>query len=286
MATITHPPRAIDLPAGVGVSARLPHVPELTAAAAAVSFLELLADNHLAPGSPAHDAALALASRYPVVVHCVGMSLGSPDPLDVDYLRRVRTFCEAVGALAVSDHCAFTRFHGREYHDLLPLPHTRETLAHLVDRIDAAHQILGRTLSLENGSRYLPQPADAMPECEFFTELCARSGCRLLLDINNACVNQENHGESAAALVFGVPPESISYVHVAGYVREGAWCLDTHGDRVSADVLGLLKDLLMLRPLTPVCLEWDRDLPPLAGLLAEAARIGQTLGMATDRHAT
>lgn len=270
---------------GVGVGARLPHLPELIAAPAAVGFLELLADNHLEPGSLAWDGALQLAERYPVALHCVGMSLGSPDPLDHAYLKRVRDLSERLGAQVVSDHCAFTRFHGREYHDLLPLPHTRETLRRLIDRIKQAQDRLGRAMALENGSRYLPQPHDAMPESEFLTALCEHTGCRLILDVNNAYVNQANHGESALPLVSAIPTDLIAYVHVAGHEREHGRLIDTHGDRVAPEVLTLLEILIRRAPELPVCLEWDRNLPTLAIMLDETECIARTLAKVDARHA-
>lgn len=256
----------------IGIGARLPHVVDLLTTQAPIGFVELLADNHLDTGSPSHDLALALAEAYPCTIHCVGMSLGSPDPLDRAYLAKVRQLGERTGARVVSDHCAFTRFHGREYHDLLPLPHTTETLNHLCARIDEAQSILGRTLAVENGTRYLAQPKNAMPEAEFLSAVCERTGCRLILDINNAYVNQVNLGESASDLISRIPENHVAYLHVAGHQRQGERLLDTHGAPVADDVFRLLGKFLDHAPNVPICLEWDRNLPDFTDLLAEVRR--------------
>lgn len=274
--------RASDLAHRVGVGARLPHALELIATPAAVGFLELLADNHLEPDTPAHECAMSLAERYPVTVHCVGMSLGSPDAFDRLYFRNVRRLCDRTGALVVSDHVAFTRFHGSEYHDLLPLPLTKDTLRHLSARIDEAQNLLGRGLAVENGSRYLSQPADAIPEAEFLQMLCERTGCRLILDINNAYVNEFNLGESAVALTEVLPETLIAYAHVAGHQKEGNRLLDTHGSAVAPEVMSLLRNFCLRSPQVPVCLEWDRNLPTFPQLQQEVRRIARSLETVND----
>jgi uncharacterized protein (UPF0276 family) len=274
--------RASNLARRVGVGARMPHARDLVAAPAAVGFLELLADNHLEPGTPAHECAISLAERYPVTVHCVGMSLGSPDAFDRSYFSKLRNLCDRVGALVVSDHIAFTRFHGVEYHDLLPLPFTEQALRHLCLRVDEAQDLLGGRLAVENGSRYLGQPPDAMPESEFLQALCERTGCRLILDINNAYVNEFNLGESALALMEALPQACIAYVHVAGHQKDGDRLLDTHGDMVAPEVLGLLRRFGSSAPQVPVCLEWDRNLPTFPQLMDEVRRIECLLEEADD----
>ncbi len=265
----------------IGIGARLPHFAELLAAAKPTGFVELLADNHLESGSPTQELAIALAKAYTSTLHCVGMSLGSPDPLDRQYLTKVRRLGEQLGAMVVSDHCAFTRLHGQNYHDLLPLPHTTETLNHLCARISQAQDLLGRRLAIENGSRYVEQPDNAMPESEFLQALCERTDCRLILDINNAYVNQVNLGEPAANLIFQIPDRYIAYLHVAGHQRQDARLLDTHGAPVAEEVLMLLKAFMDRAPGMAICLEWDRNLPGLPMLLTETKRI-QTYLEAND----
>lgn len=255
---------------GVGIGVRAAHVAELLRTRPPLDFVELLTDNHLAPGGPARWLARELAEQYPVALHGVGLSLGSIDPLNRDYLRGVRDLADELGAAAVSDHVAFTRVAGREYHDLLPLPGTREALDHLVGRALEAQERLGRRLLLENASRYLPDVADAIPEHEFLIELCRRSGCGLLLDVNNAYVSQHNLGTDARRLIDTIPAEAIGYVHIAGFEAREDLLVDTHGAPVSEAVWSLLAVLARRVPQVPLMLERDRNLPPLAELLAEA----------------
>jgi uncharacterized protein (UPF0276 family) len=269
---------------GVGVAARGAHVPDLLQRRVSLDFLELLADNHLAAGGPARAQAHALAERYPIALHCVGMSLGSVDALDRPYLRRVRRLADETGAVHVSDHIAFTRVDGVEFHDLLPLPGTRAALAHLVARVLEAQERLGRRLLLENPSRYLPDVAHAMPEAEFVRELCRRSGCGLLLDLNNLYVSRHNIGADALMAIESLPVEAVGYVHIAGHARHGGLLVDTHGAAVADAVWALLGALAGRIPGVPVVVERDRNLPPLRELLAEAERARAIVGQ-PRRHA-
>lgn len=266
---------------GIGLGARAAHFEQLLRQSQPLDFIELLTDNHLAPGGPTRWQARALAEQYPVMLHCVGMSLGSVDALDYGYLDRVGALAAETGALWVSDHIAFTRFDGVEYHDLLPLPGTRETLDHLIRRADAVQQRLGRRILLENASRYLSDVPDAMPEVEFLSELCRRSGCGLLLDVNNLYVSQQNLGLDAREVIRKLPVEAIGYVHIAGFEAKGQLLIDTHGAPVAEPVWGLLEELSRRRPDIAVLIERDRNLPPLEALLAEVER-ARTLGVLCD----
>lgn len=257
---------------GFGLAARAAHFKQLLREPQSLDFIELLADNHLAPGGPARRQARALAGRYPVVLHCVGMSLGSVDALDYGYLDRVGALAAETGALWISDHIAFTRFDGVEYHDLLPLPGTREALDHLVARANAVQQRLGRRILLENASRYLPDVPDALPEAEFLSELCRRSGCGLLLDVNNLYVSQHNLGLDAREVIRNLSVNAVGYIHVAGFEPKGRLLVDTHGAPVAEPVWTLLSELARRRPDLPVLIERDRNLPPLEALLAEVER--------------
>lgn len=269
---------------GVGIGVRAAHIAELLRTLPPLGFVELLTDNHLAPGGPARWQARAVAEHYPVALHGVGLSVGSIDPLDRDYLRRVRELADELQARFVSDHVAFTRVHGAEYHDLLPLPGTEEALAHLVRRTLEAQERLERRLLLENPSRYLPDVANAIPEEEFLRELCSRSGCGLLLDVNNAYVSQHNLGSDARSLIDAIPPEHIGYAHVAGFEIKEDMAIDTHGAPVCEAVWALLATLARRVPRLPVLVERDRNLPPLPELLTEAWR-AQALVAQASRYA-
>lgn len=259
--------------AGCGIGLRSAHMRELMRERPRLGFLELLADNHLAEGGPDRWMARSAARAYPVTLHCIGMSLGSIDALDRDYIRRVRRLADEVQAIFLSDHIAFTRVDGIEYHDLLPLPYTEEALNHLAGRTIEAQDLLGRTLLLENPSRYLPTVEAAIPELEFLAELCQRSGCGLLLDINNAYVCQANGGEDASRLIHALPPRFVGYVHIAGHHRRGNLLVDTHAAPVDETVWTLLRSTVAKMPDVPVLIERDGRQPPFCELLAEAQRV-------------
>lgn len=255
---------------GVGIAARAAHFETLLHTQSGLDFIELLTDNHLAAGGPARWTARALARRFPVALHGVGLSLGSIDPLDRAYLRRVRVLAQELDARWVSDHIAFTRVDGIEYHDLLPLPGTRAALAHLIDRVSEAQERLGRPLLLENPSRYLADAADALPEPTFLSELCRRTGCGLLLDLNNLHVSAHNLGGDARDVVEALNPALIGYVHIAGHERRDGLLIDTHGAAITDPVWDLLTVLVRRRPDLTILIERDHNLPPLEELLAEA----------------
>ncbi len=258
--------------AAAGLAVRIPHARELLDRQPALGLAELLADNHLAPGGPARLLARRVALTYPVALHAVGTSLGGPDPLDRSYLLRLRTLAEELDARWVSDHVSFSSWHGSQLHDLLPVPYSEESLKHISCRIDISQDLLGRRMLVENPSRYLPLAAGEMGEAEFLNELVRRTGCGLLVDVNNAYVNQINLGISAAAFIDELAVADIGYVHIAGHSVRGDYLVDTHGSAVAEPVWQLLERLLYRRPDLTVIIERDRSLPPLDELLDEVTR--------------
>ena len=261
------------LPAGVGLGLRGPHVPRILADAPAIPFFELLTDNHLAAGGALRYQAEAIAAAYPVTLHGVGMSLGSIDPLDCGYVGRVRALARATGAVHVSEHLSFIGCDGYYANDLLPLPWTEEALEHVAGRIRQAQDLLGRRLLIENITAYVRYADAALSELGFLSELCHRTGCGLLIDINNAYVNAANHGEDAAAWMDTVPWALVGELHVAGHRLSDDLLIDTHDGPVSAAVLALLAGVAPLAGHLPVLLEWDHRLPAWETLAAEAARV-------------
>ncbi len=257
---------------GTGVGLRGPHVPALLAEAPDVPWFELLTDNHLADRGPLRFQAEAIASRYPVALHGVGMNLGGVDPLDSDYLARVGALADRLGAVHVSEHLAFTAHAGRQLHELLPLPYTEECLFHVAARVRQVQDVLGASLVVENVSTYLRYRHDARHELEFLAALVAETGCRLLLDVNNLVVNAANHGGDPETGLEAVPWHAVAEIHVAGHETRGELLLDTHSRTVSERVLALLGRALAHVPDAPVLVEWDRDLPTLDVLLEEARR--------------
>lgn len=270
---------------GTGVGLRGPHVPGILAGQPAVPWFELLTDNHLAAGGALRFQAERIAEQYPVTLHGVGMSLGSVDPLDLEYVRRVRDLARRIGAVHISEHIAFAASGGLHSHDLLPLPWTEEALSHLADRVNGAQHELGERMLLENVSTYIEYREAELTEAEFLTALVAETGCGLLLDINNVYVNSVNHGRDPMELLDAIPWSSVGEIHLAGHDERGGLLIDTHGGCVADPVLELFRRVIGRAPDAPVLLEWDTQLPDWEVLWTEAQRMETARRQSLARHA-
>ena len=249
-------------------------------------WFELLTDNHLADGGPLRFQAELIAERYPVALHGVGMSIGGTDPLDWDYIRRVRSLSESTRAVHISEHLAFTSNKDVHGHELLPLPRTREALRHVAERVGQVQDFLGARILVENASTYLEFKDAELSEAEFLTELCAVADCDILLDVNNVYVNAANHAYRAGSMLDALPWPRVREIHVAGHdVKEGL-LIDTHGGPVCADVLELLEIAVERAPDAPVLLEWDTKLPSWDVLWREARRVEATRARASLKWAS
>lgn len=262
-----------DMPSGMGVGLRGPHVPQILAERPQVSWFELLTDNHLARGGVLGFQAEAIAENYPVTLHGVGMSLGGVDPLDWDYIASVRELAARTKARAISEHLAFTSHAAKHSHDLLPLPWTEAALKNCVERISRVQEYLGRRILIENISAYIEYQDAELTEEQFLTEVCAATECGLLLDINNVYVNAVNHNRDAMQLLDAMPWQRVEEIHLAGHERRGALLIDTHGSCVSEAVIELFEGVVHRAPTVPVLLEWDTQLPNWNTLWNEVRRI-------------
>ena len=257
---------------GVGIGLRAPHIQTILDTRPAVPWFEVLADNHLAPGGPAPAMVEAVRQYYPLTLHCVGMNLGGTEPLNLDYIDRIRRLMDRCEPAQVSDHVCFTGAAGVEHHDLLPLPYTEESLDQLVDRVSRVQDFLQRRILVENASAYLRYTHSTIEEPEFLGALAERADCGLLLDVNNIYVNQVNLGNSGHAFLHQLPLERVEQVHLAGYEERDGFLVDAHNNRVSEQVWALFAELQTLKSGIPSLVEWDNDLPELQVLLDEAAR--------------
>ncbi len=260
------------LPCRPGIGLRAPHVAHVLEARPPVAWLEVHSENYFADGGPALAALVRVRERYPVALHGVGLALASVDPLDRAHLGALVRLARRIEPAAISEHLAWGRWGGRHFNDLLPIPYTAEALAHCAARIEAVQDALGVPLLLENISFYRAFPESAMPEPEFLAALARRTGCRLLLDVNNVFVNARNHGWDAAAYVRAIPGELVAEIHVAGHDSQGAMLIDTHGTPVSEAVWALYRIAIESWGPRPTLVEWDVDIPPFAVLEAHAAR--------------
>lgn len=238
-------------------------------AAQRVDWLEVISENYLVPGGKPLFFLDRIRRDYPMVMHGVSLSIGSTDALDHSYLDQLRTLIERVEPAWVSDHLCWTGVAGLNLHDLCPLPYTRSMLDHLCERVDQVQLALGRTLVLENVSSYVSYCCDEMPEWEFIAQLCARSGCELLLDVNNVYVNSINHGFDARTFIDAIPADRVRQIHLAGHEDHGKYIIDTHDHPICDAVWELYAHTLRRIGHRPTLIERDDHIPPLQELVAE-----------------
>lgn len=274
------------IPAKAGIGLRHPHVAELIETSPPIAWLEIHSENYLCDGGPRLSALEALRDRYPISCHGVGLSLGSADGLDVAHLRRLRELFDWLDPGLVSEHVAWSVTEGTYLNDLLPLPYTEEALAVLCSNVETAQQFFGRQILVENPSSYVTFPASTVTEWDFLAELVQRTGCALLLDINNVYVSAQNKAYDADAFLDGIPLDAVRELHLAGHLAQTidgeTVLIDDHGDRVSDDVWRLFSDVLMRTGPVPTLIEWDTNIPRKSVLLDEAARAQRMLDGSND----
>ena len=267
--------------AAAGIGLRAPHYAELFARRPPLAFLEVHAENFFGAGGQPLAWLDRFRAHYEISVHGVGLSLGSVDPLDEAHLARLGELVRRVEPFLVSEHLCWSSFGQRHSNDLLPLPYTDEALDHVVGRIGAVQDRLKRPLLVENISTYVRHPHAEMTEWEFLGEAARRSGCRILLDVNNVWVNAVNHGFDPRAYIDAVDPAHVAEFHLAGFEATPAGLVDTHGALVSEDVWRLYEHTLARIGPRPTLLEWDTNLPALDVLLGEASRAQRLAAAAT-----
>ena len=258
-----------DLDIGFGLGLRHQHYEEIAQSPGRVSWFEVLSENYMVPGGRPLHWLDTFRRDYPIALHGVSLSIGSIDPLDMDYLAGLKALAARVQPLWISDHLCFTGLRGTNMHDLLPLPYTGEVLDHLVERVARVQDYLGRRLVLENVSSYVTYAASEMTEWEFIVELARRADCELLLDINNVFVSAYNHEFDAMAFLRSMPPERVRQFHLAGHQNNGTHIVDTHDHAIVDGVWDLYREAVRLFPSVPTMIERDDNIPPYAELLAE-----------------
>jgi len=257
-------------PASVGIGLRAPHYAQILRRRPPLAFLEVHSENFFAAGGQPLAWLERFRGEYALSLHGVGLSLGSADPLDERHLAKLESLVKRFEPMLVSEHLCWSSFGGRHANELLPLPYTEECLAHVVARIDAVQERLGRALLVENVSSYLQFPGSTIPEWEFVAEVARRSGCGVLLDVNNIWVSAVNHGFDARRYLEAIEPATVGEIHLAGFEKSGAILIDTHGARVSDDVWALFGAAVARFGSRPTLVEWDTDIPALDVLLEEA----------------
>lgn len=255
---------------GIGIGLRHAYYVDFLAAVPAVDWVEVHSENYFGDGGYDLHVLETVRRDLPVSLHGVGLGLGSPTPLDPTHLRKLRRLVERIEPVLVSEHLSWNASAAGFINDLLPLPLTDEALERLCSRVDALQEALARPVLLENVSTYLRFDADQYSESAFLAELARRTGCGVLLDINNLYVNQRNHGEDAKAAIDEFAPHCIGEFHLAGHTVTDIAVIDDHGSRVAGEVWALYDYALQRFGPRPTLIEWDTNLPPLADVLDEA----------------
>ncbi|MEO5667697.1 MAG: DUF692 domain-containing protein [Bdellovibrionota bacterium] len=259
---------------GFGAGLRPPHYCDiLEGRVRSVEWFEAISENFLgfkdSPEGRPLELLLRVRKDFPVVMHGVSLSIGGTDPLNMTYLSSLKELYAQVDPAWISDHLCWTGVHGHNLHDLLPLPYTRETVNHVASRIKKVQDFLGRQLTIENVSSYLSFSQSEMSEWEFLSEIYSKTGCGLLLDVNNVFVSAHNHGFDAEVYIRGLPMQAITQIHLAGHSSAEALLIDTHDAPVCEGVWDLYA--FAIKHLGPIStlVEWDGNIPSFERLEEE-----------------
>ncbi len=265
-------PRLGQSDLGLGVGLRSVHYPYILEHWPTVDWFEIISENYIDSQGRPRYVLEQIAERYPIVMHGVSLSIGSTDPLDFEYLKRIKRLARAVNARWVSDHVCWTGVAGINAHDLLPIPFNEATLAHVVERIRVVQDVLERRLVLENPSSYITFADSTMPEWEFISRMADEADCGLLLDVNNAYVSGFNHNFDPAEYVRSIPTERVVQFHLAGHTHCITHLIDTHDGAVIDPVWKLYHQAHELTGGASTLLEWDARIPPFPVLHAEVEK--------------
>lgn len=265
-----------SLLSGVGLGLRPPHYDHILSERPDVPWYEATSENYLGGsdgrGGRPLEVLLAVRRDAPVALHGVSLNLGGTDALNIPFLKRLKVLADRVDAAFVSDHLCWTGAAGRNLHDLLPLPYTGEALDHIARRVDAVQRVLNRPFLVENVSSYLTYAASAMSEENFLAALVRRTGCGLLLDVNNIHVSAVNHGFDGRDFLRGLPKRAVGYMHLAGYAVSDGILIDTHDHPVWPPVWDLYREALQVFGDVPTLIEWDDKIPSFDRLRREARK--------------
>ncbi|MCZ7886374.1 MULTISPECIES: DUF692 domain-containing protein [Agrobacterium] len=269
--------RATVLPPRAGLGLKPEHYDTILDARPDIGFFEVHAENYMGAGGPPHRYLEAVAALYPLSLHGVGLSIGSARDLDTGHLRRLRDLIDRYRPQSFSEHLAWSTHETGFLNDLLPLPYTAETLSRVADHVDETQQWLGRQMLLENPSTYVLFSESTIDEVDFLTAIASRTGCGLLLDVNNVMVSAVNHRLDPVAYIDRFPVELVGEIHLAGYDETidsvgDRLLIDAHGTAVRSDVMELYRHTLSRSGALPTLIEWDNDVPDFATLQAEAVR--------------
>lgn len=278
------------LPARAGLGLKPEHYRDVLETRPDIGFFEVHAENYMGAGGPPHAYLEKVAGLYPLSLHGVGLSIGGAGPLDTTHLRRLRALIDRYRPQSFSEHLAWSTHDTGFLNDLLPLPYTPETQARVSAHVEETQQAIGRQLLLENPSTYLVFAESTIDEIDFLEAVAARTGCGLLLDVNNVMVSCVNHGLDPHRYIDRFPVERVGEIHLAGYDETldsagDRLLIDAHGSSVRPDVMALYDHVLSRTGPVPTLIEWDNDVPDFATLHAEAMRVDARIAAEAARRA-
>ncbi|WP_295073491.1 DUF692 domain-containing protein [Tabrizicola sp.] len=270
------------LPARPGVGYKPQHLPAILQDAGPVGWLEIHAENYMGAGGRPLAQLRHLAERFPISVHGVGLSIGGEGPLGRDHLARLKHLCDGLNPASFSEHLAWSTHDGAFLNDLLPLPYTPETLSRVCDHIDQVQEALGRRMLLENPSTYLAFAETTLSEVDFLAAVARRTGCGLLLDVNNVYISAVNQNYDALGYIDAFPLHLVGEVHLGGHDedrddQDNRLLIDSHGTKVVDPVWALYAQVIDRAGPLPTLIEWDNDVPDWPVLVAEADRAARIL---------
>lgn len=240
-----------------------------------VRWFEAISENYMSTAGRPLAILEKIRSRYPIALHGVSMSLGSADPINPEYLKRLKNLINRIHPCRVSDHLCWTGVPHSNIHDLLPLPYTQEVIDHVVSKITRVQDQLQRSILIENVSSYVTYKHSEMTEWEFLNEITTRSGCQLLLDVNNVYVSAKNHNFDPKTFLDAIPADKVGQMHLAGFTDMGTHLFDTHSKPVYPEVWTLFEHVIQRMPDVAVMVEWDDDIPEYSVVEAEILKAQQ-----------
>jgi uncharacterized protein (UPF0276 family) len=256
-----------------GVGLRTEHFPYLEKKPQTqLDWFEVISENHMTSRGRPWEMLEVMSEKYKLGFHGVSLSIGSRAPLNFDYLKKLKEMISVFSPILVSDHLCWTGLDKSNFHNLLPLPYNKENLNHVCQKLDQVQSFLGREVAMENLSAYLDFKSSTMTEWDFLAEVSNRSGCKILLDVNNIYVNSKNHGFCPFQYIDAIPKNRIAQIHLAGFSDMGTYLFDTHSSTVHENVWELFDYLIRDVADVPVLLEWDEDIPDFIQLEEEVLK--------------
>lgn len=260
---------------GIGLGLRVPHYTAIFRDWPAVDWFEIISENFMVDEGKPLENLEKILEHYPVVQHGVSLAIGSPDPLDFDYLKKLKALSKKTKTPWISDHLCWGRLAGANYHDLLPLPYTKEVVNYVSERARIVQDYLEIPFALENLSSYVAYREDEMAEWDFYREIAEKSNIYMMLDVNNIYVSSRNHGFDPKTYYQNIPLDRVLQIHLAGHVDHGSYVLDTHDHPVRDEVWDLYAEIYPLTGGVSTLLEWDDNLLTFEETWQEALKAKQ-----------